>query len=235
MGESLGYVRTSTSTPQPHEQHAALGAAGCTRTWLDHHQAGRGGQPQLAELVACLRPGDEVVVCHLDRLARSLPQLVAVAAQIDAAGASLRSLGEDVSTAGEGGADARRLLAHLREFQLTLGRESTRAGLEAARTRGSVGGRPSVMTPGLAEAARAALSRQGATVASVARDLGVSRTTLYRHEVHAKAGAAATPARPGASPPADRGAPALQRGVSPRAGEGDDHTSPSTTDPRETR
>ncbi len=186
MADSLGYVRTSPAEPEPHDQHAALELAGCTHLWVDSDEPDQGGQPRLRELLATLRPGDEVVVSRLDRLARSLPQLVAVVDDIAAAGASLRSVSEDVTTAGERGADARRIFAHLRDFQLSTGRDKTLAGLAAARGRGAIGGRPSVITPALAERARTLLAQPGSTVASVALDLGVSRTTLYRHQLHEK-------------------------------------------------
>lgn len=184
MVDLLGYARTSPAEPQPLGQRLALEAAGCSRLWVDSDKPDRGGQPRLKELLATLRPGDEVVVSRLDRLARSLPQLVAVVDDIAAAGASLRSVSEDVTTAGDRGADARRIFAHLRDFQLSVGRDKTLAGLAAARGRGAVGGRPTVISPALVERARTLLSQPGSTVASVARDLKISRTTLYRHQLH---------------------------------------------------
>lgn len=242
MGDSLGYVRTSTVEPEPHDQLAMLTEAGCTRVWADDQRPGGHGQPALAQALSLLRPGDEVVVCRLDRLARSLPQLVSVAAQIEAAGAFLRALDEGMSTAGAKGAGARRLLVHLRDFQLAQGRESTRAGLDAARERGRVGGRPPVMTSQLTEKARAALAQQGASVASVARDLGVSRTTLYRHQAHRRqapappqAGADAPPAPGEADRAPTRGAPRLDDRAPTAVRGGDEVAAPSTTETKEER
>lgn len=242
MGDSLGYMRTSTVEPEPHDQLAALTGAGCTRVWSDHQRPGSEGQPALAQALSLLRPGDEVVVWRLDRLARSLPKLVSVAAQIEAAGAFLRALEEGMSTAGAKGAGARRLLMNLRDFQLAQGRESTRAGLDAARERGRVGGRPPVMTSQLTEKARAALAQQGATVASVARDLGVSRTTLYRHQAHrrqapapSKAGADAPPAQEEADPAPTRSAPRLDHYVPTTARGRDEVAVPAATKTKEER
>ena len=242
MGDSLGYVRTSTVEPEPHDQLAALTEAGCARVWADYQRPGGDGQPALAQALLLLRPGDEVVVWRLDRLARSLPQLVSVAAQIEAAGAFLRALEEGMSTAGAKGAGARALLVNLRDFQLAQGRESTRAGLDAARMRGRVGGRPPVMTAQLAEKARAALAEPGASVASVACDLGVSRTTLYRHQVHhrqapapPRAGVDAVPVAGEVGPAPTRRSPRLEHHAPTAARGGDEVAVPADAETKEER
>jgi len=76
VGELLGYARVSTTVQDPALQHDALSAAGCWRTWTDTASGSRSERPQLAEVMAALRPGETLTVWRLDRLGRSLPHLI---------------------------------------------------------------------------------------------------------------------------------------------------------------
>jgi len=180
MGHALGYARVSTTAQDPSLQTDALAAAGCAQVWTDVASGGRDDRPELARLLERLLPGDTLVVWRLDRLGRSLPHLLSTITELEGRGVGFRSLTESIDTTTAGGRLIFSIFGALADFERQLIRDRTLAGLEAARARGRRGGRPTVMTPARVEAARALLARPGATVTSVAKDLGVSRATLYR-------------------------------------------------------
>jgi DNA invertase Pin-like site-specific DNA recombinase len=169
----------STTLQDPALQHDALSAAGCWRTWTDTASGAKTERPQLAEALGSLRPGDTLVVWRLDRLGRSLPHLVETVTQLEERGVGFRSLQEAIDTTTPGGRLVFHLFASLAHFERELIRERTMAGLEAARRRGGVGGRKTVLTPAKTKQARKMLT-EGATKDEVAGVLGVSVSTLYR-------------------------------------------------------
>ncbi len=179
MGELLGYARVSTTVQDAALQHDALSAAGCWRTWTDTASGAKADRPQLVEAMASLRPGDTLVVWRLDRLGRSLPHLVETVRQLEERGVGFRSLREAIDTTTPGGRLVFHIFASLAEFERDLIRERTRAGLDAARRRGRVGGRRTVLTPAKERQARRMLT-EGATKDEVAGVVGVSVSTLYR-------------------------------------------------------
>ena len=182
-GQLLGYARVSTSEQDVALQLDALEAAGCTRTWTEAAGGGAGvARPQLAALLEYARPGDVVVVWRLDRLGRSLRELVDLVEQLRRREVILRSLSEgiDTSTATAAGRMQLHLFAVLAEFERDVLLERTSAGLAAARARGRTGGRPTVMTPAKLSAARA-MRADGASLADIAAALDVARTTVRRH------------------------------------------------------
>jgi DNA invertase Pin-like site-specific DNA recombinase len=176
----LGYARVSTGEQDARGQHDQLEAAGCTRIWTDTASGALASRPQLERLLDYADEGDTIVVTRLDRLGRSLSHLVATVADLDDRGAGFRSLAEELDTTTAAGHLAFHLSGALAQFGRDLTRERTRADLEAARARGRVGARPSVMTPQRVETARQMVAN-GQQVAQVARTLGVSRATIYRH------------------------------------------------------
>jgi len=180
MGHALGYARVSTTAQDSSLQTDALTAAGCAQIWTDVASGGRDDRPKLARLLERLLPGDTLVVWRLDRLGRSLPHLLSTITELESRGVGFRSLTESIDTTTAGGRLVFSIFGALADFERQLIRDRTMAGLEAARARGRRGGRPTVMTPARVDAARALLARPGATVTSVAKDLGVSRATLYR-------------------------------------------------------
>ncbi|MFS0700280.1 recombinase family protein [Cellulomonas sp. 179-A 4D5 NHS] len=177
----LGYARVSTDLQNPDLQTDALAAAGCDRTWTDHASGAVTSRPQLDQLLDYARPGDTLVVWRLDRLGRSVAHLVAAVADLDSRGIGFRSLTEAIDTTTANGRLMLHVFAALAEFERDLIRGRTVAGLAAARSRGRVGGRPTVMTPDRRAAADELLRRPGASVAGVARALGVSRASLRRY------------------------------------------------------
>jgi len=179
VGELLGYARVSTTVQDPALQHDALSAAGCWRTFTDTASGSRTDRPQLGEVMAALRPGDTLAVWRLDRLGRSLPHLIDTVRGLEARGVGFRSLQEAIDTTTPGGRLVFHVFASLAEFERDLIRERTQAGLSAARARGRMGGRPTVLTPAKAKQARKMIA-EGTPIVEVATVVGVSRSTLYR-------------------------------------------------------
>ena len=177
-GMTFGYARVSTVDQDEALQRDAL--AGCDRLFVDKASGALASRPALDDMLSQLRPGDTVVVWRLDRLGRSLKNLIEIFADLDARGVAVRSLTEQLDTSTPGGRLTFHLFGSLAEFERDLIRERTTAGLEAARARGRVGGRPTVMTEEKLAAAQAMRRSGEHDVATIARVLGVSRASVYR-------------------------------------------------------
>jgi DNA invertase Pin-like site-specific DNA recombinase len=128
-----------------------------------------------------MREGDTLVVWRLDRLARSIKQLIETVEGLEARKGGFRSLTEAIDTTTTGGRLIFHIFAALAEFERSVIRERTRAGLEAARARGRKGGRPRSLDAADLAAARAMLRDPSITVEEVAKRLKVGPATLYRH------------------------------------------------------
>ena len=128
-----------------------------------------------------MRKGDTLVVWKLDRLARSLKQLIETVELLAGRGIGLRSLTESIDTTTAGGKLVFHVFGALAEFERSIIRERTKAGLEAARARGRTGGRPPALTDKDLAAVRALLADPAITVEEAARRLHVAPSTLYRH------------------------------------------------------
>ena len=179
----LGYARCSTTDQDPALQLDALTVAGCERIWTETASGAAAERPQLADLLSHARDGDTLVVWRLDRLGRSLPHLIGLLADLEQRQVQFRSLTEALDTSTAGGRLVFNIFASIADFERQLVQERTQAGLAAARARGRVGGRPTVMTPAKIRTARRML-HDGETLTTVAAALSVSRTTLYRHLAH---------------------------------------------------
>lgn len=174
----IGYARVSTQDQSPALQTDALVAAGCEQVF---HEKATGATRERPELVACLRTmrkGDTLVVWKLDRLARSLKDLVEIIDDLQKRGVGLRSLTEAIDTTSTGGRLVFHIFGALAEFEHSLIRERTIAGLAAARARGRRGGRKLAMSKTDVRKAAAMLSDPAITKTEVARHFGVSRVTL---------------------------------------------------------
>lgn len=183
----IGYARVSTIDQSLDLQTNALSDEGCERTFTERASGARTDRPELKAALEFLRPGDTLVVWKLDRLARSLKQLVDTVAELRERRIELCSLTENIDTGTPGGNLILHIFAALAEFERELIRERTRAGLEAARARGRFGGRPRALNASDLAVARAMLRDTTFSVAEVARRLGVSIGTLYRYLPAARA------------------------------------------------
>jgi DNA invertase Pin-like site-specific DNA recombinase len=177
----LGYARVSTQDQSLALQRDALEQAGCERIFVEKASGAQRDRPQLTAALDYMRPGDTLVVWKLDRLARSLKQLIETVEGLAQRDIGLRSLTEAIDTATSGGRLIFHVFGALAEFERSIIRERTRAGLVAARARGRIGGRPPALTAADLVAARALLSDPEITVAAAAKRLGVAPSTLYRH------------------------------------------------------
>lgn len=177
---NIGYARVSTAEQNLTLQTDALEADGCERIFVETASGAQRDRPELVKALDYMRPGDTLVVWKLDRLARSMRQLIDTMELLQSKGMGLRSLSETIDTTTAGGMLVFHVFGALAEFERAMIRERTRAGLEAARARGRKGGRPRSLTPKNIAMARSMLRDPGITVADVAEALGVSSATLYR-------------------------------------------------------
>jgi DNA invertase Pin-like site-specific DNA recombinase len=183
----LGYARVSkTGDQDTAAQVGALKAAGCTRIYEEKASGGRWDRPELHRLLDHLRDGDAVVVWKLDRLSRSLKDLLHILEKIDAAGANFRSLTEAIDTSGPAGRMMMQMLGCFAEYERAMVRERTRAGLKTAREQGRVGGRRPLLMPKQRTEILDMLAA-GRSGADVARIFRVHRATIGRIAAEARA------------------------------------------------
>ena len=178
-GALIGYARVSTPEQDMGLQIDALEKAGCARIFTDVAGGAKAERAGLAEALAYLRPSDTLVVWKIDRLGRSLPHLVGLVENLRDRGIGFRSLtdaGMDTTT--PSGALIFHIFAALADFERSLIRERTKAGLEVAAARGRKGGRRSVVTPGVLKRARDMMDK-GLTVRQAAAALKIGKTPLY--------------------------------------------------------
>jgi DNA invertase Pin-like site-specific DNA recombinase len=143
----LGYARVSTRDQNLDGQLDALAAAGAERIFADTITGTARVRPELDRLLTELRPGDVVVVTKYDRAARSLKDLLEIVDLLRSRGAGFRSLGEDIDTTTPAGKLVFHIFGSIAEFERARIVERTKEGLEAARRRGRVGGRPPALSP----------------------------------------------------------------------------------------
>ena len=177
----IGYARVSKGDDQSNAlQLKALKAAGCKRVFEESASGGRWDRPELHRMLDQLHEDDVVVVWKLDRLSRSLKDLLLILEKIDKAGANFRSVTEHVDTTTPAGRMMMQMLGSFAEFERSMIRERTRAGLAAAKDNGRIGGRPrSLNDKQRREIADAVLSGRK-TAADMARLFGVSPATISR-------------------------------------------------------
>lgn len=178
----FGYARVSTDDQTTALQADALKQAGCSRVYEDK-ASGKASvaRPQLEECLADLREGDTLVVWRLDRLGRSLPDLVRIVTELEQKGVAFESLTERIETSSASGKLIFHVFAALAEFERNLIRERTKAGLAAARVRGRVGGRKPKLDAKQIRQIKTLLRDRNTSVTELAKDYGVSRTTIYKH------------------------------------------------------
>lgn len=174
-----GYARVSTADQDPTSQIEALRAAGCDPIYIEHASGATMERSQWSECNRGLGRGDTLVVVRIDRLGRSLADLVETLDNLHTRGIHFRSLTEGIDTSTALGRMFYQLAGAFAEYERTLISERTRAGLDAARAAGRRIGRPPALTEEQKTSARQ-LHAQGHSIAATARVLGVSRATIRR-------------------------------------------------------
>jgi DNA invertase Pin-like site-specific DNA recombinase len=177
----IGYARVSTGEQHLDLQVDALCQAGCERIFTDKVSGAKAGRPGLTAALSFIRSGDTFVVWRLDRLGRSLKDLVHHMEELSQRDVGFQSLHEAIDTTSSVGKFQFHIFSALAEFERELIRERTMAGLRAARARGRKGGRPRSMTGEKLKIAARLMQDPAVSVPEVCRTIGVSRSTLYRH------------------------------------------------------
>jgi DNA invertase Pin-like site-specific DNA recombinase len=181
MNQRIGYARVSTDDQHLDLQRDALQQAGCNIVYEETASGKNTNRPELEHCRKALRAGDTLVVWRLDRLGRSLPDLVRIVAELEQDGIGFESITEKIETSSAAGKLVFHVFAALSEFERNLIRERTQAGLAAARARGRSGGRKPKLDDKQVREIKVLLRDPDIQVADVARRYGVSRTTLYKH------------------------------------------------------
>ena len=177
----IGYARVSTVDQNLALQRDALTEAGCAKIFIEQMSGAVADRPALHDALEFTRSGDTLIVWKLDRLARSIKQLIETIENLRVRGIGFRSLTEALDTTTAQGRLVFHMFAALAEFERSLIRERTQAGLAAARRAGRTGGRPPKLTDDDIEAAKAMLANPDIDVTQIAHRLGVSPATLYRY------------------------------------------------------
>lgn len=177
----IGYARVSTVDQNLALQRDALTEAGCEHIYTEQLSGAVTERPELMAALKFARSGDTLVVWKLDRLARSVKQLIGTVEKLRTRNIGFRSLTEAIDTTTAQGRLVFHMFSALAEFERSLIRERTQAGLAAARRQGRTGGRPLKLTPDDIEAAKAMLTNPDIGVTQIAHRLNVSTATLYRY------------------------------------------------------
>lgn len=184
----IGYARVSTRDQHPEAQHDALIAAGCdpAHVYIDKASGKLARRPELDKALMVLREGDQLVITKLDRLGRSLANLIEIAADLQRRGVDLVVLDQGIDTTTAVGRMFFQILGAIAEFEHALMSERTMDGLTAARARGRTGGQKPKLKARQIELARSMYEETDAdgkrryTVQQIANEFGVTRPTIYR-------------------------------------------------------
>lgn len=176
----IGYARVSTIEQNEASQLDALNSASCERIFVEKCSGKSKVRPELDSMIDTLRKGDIVVVQRLDRLGRSLKDLIELLDGFKQQGVQFISLNENIDTTTAIGELAFHMIASIAQFERRLISERTKAGLDAARARGRKGGRKAKLTAADIKKAKAMLSDPEMTKSEVAEHFKVSRPTLNK-------------------------------------------------------
>ncbi|AKH70898.1 site-specific recombinase, DNA invertase Pin (plasmid) [Spongiibacter sp. IMCC21906] len=174
----IGYARVSTTEQNTSLQADALTSSGAERIYQEALSGASRERPELTKCLDALRQGDTLMVWRLDRLGRSLKDLVSIISELEERGIGFRSITEAIDTTTAGGKLVFHIFGSLAEFERSLIQERTKAGLNAARARGRKGGRPKALSEDQVKKARAMLTDPAMTKTEVAKHFSVTRATL---------------------------------------------------------
>lgn len=178
---NIGYCRVSTIEQNLDLQLDALKKAGCDRIFEDKASGSKDDREGLQMALKFARGGDCIIVWRLDRLGRNLSHLIETINSLSSREVSFRSLTESIDSSTPSGRLVLHIFASLAEFERALLRERTKAGLEAARARGRLGGRPKALNDIKIAMLKNLMMDPGAKVDDVAKLMGISRSSIYRY------------------------------------------------------
>jgi DNA invertase Pin-like site-specific DNA recombinase len=177
----IGYARVSTDDQNLDLQKDALTKSGCDKIMEDRLSGAKAERPGLKSALDFARKGDIIVVWRLDRLSRSLKDLIEMVTLLESKGIGLKSLQESIDTSTSSGKLVFHIFGALAEFERNLIRERTNAGLQAARARGRKGGRPKLLDADKRALAVKLYNEKEHTVDHICKMMGISKPTLYKY------------------------------------------------------
>jgi len=178
---NIGYARVSTLEQNLDLQIDALRQAGCEKIITDEISGSVAERPGLVKLNEILRKGDTLIVWRLDRLGRTLKHLIEWVNELDEKGISFKSLQETIDTTNASGKLIFHIFGALSEFERNLIRERTRAGLEAAGSRGRQGGRPKKLNKDKRQLAVDLYEGKKHSIKQICQMISISKPTLYKY------------------------------------------------------
>ena len=177
----IGYARVSTDDQKLDLQLDALIKSGCEKIYDDYMSGAKAERPGLTKALDQCRSGDTLVVWRLDRLGRSIKNLIDLAELLEKKGVGLKSCQEAIDTNTSGGKLIFHMFGALAEFERNLLRERTRAGLDAARARGRTGGRPKALDLKARTLALSLYDNKQHTIKDICEMMQIGKTTLYSY------------------------------------------------------
>ena len=177
----IGYARISTDDQNLDLQRDALKNAGCETIYEDTISGAKAARPGLDSVLEYARESDVIVVWRLDRLSRSLKDLIEMVSLLDSKGIGLKSIHESIDTSSSTGKLIFHIFGALAEFERNLIRERTHAGLQAARSRGRVGGRPKALDGNKRELAVKLYDDKKHSIKEICTMMNISKPTLYKY------------------------------------------------------
>jgi DNA invertase Pin-like site-specific DNA recombinase len=177
----IGYARVSTIEQILSLQKDALLKAGCEKIFEDTISGATASRPGLTEALAFARSNDVICVWRLDRIGRSLKNLIELVNLLEEKGIGLQSLQESINTTTSSGKLIFHVFGALAEFERNLIQERTSAGLAAARARGRQGGRPKALEPGKRKLAVDLYNKKEYPINEICKMMGISKPTLYEY------------------------------------------------------
>lgn len=181
MKYCVGYARVSTQEQNLDLQRDALKQAGCKRIITDEASGSVADRPGLIKLKDTLCEGDTLVVWRLDRLGRSLKHLIEFIYDLETKGIGFKSIQEAIDTTTSTGKLVFHIFGALAEFERTLIKERSKAGLDAARARGRLGGRPKRLNTNKRQLVVGLYRDHKRTVKEICQMMGISKPTLYKY------------------------------------------------------
>jgi len=177
----IGYCRVSTNDQDLSLQKNALKKAGCKKIFEVVISGAKSKRPGLKEITEYARQGDSVIVWRLDRLGRSLKDLIDIVGEFESRGIELMSLHESINTKSSSGKLYFQMFASLAEFERNIISERTKAGLDAARARGRLGGRPKLLSFKKRKHAVELYNSKQKTIKEICEIMSISKPTLYKY------------------------------------------------------